>query len=480
MRRFTYSDAKSHKFWAIDLKGNSFTVTFGKVGTAGQSQTKSFPTADKAKAEAEKLVKEKTGKGYVEEGAAQAAPKSDREVLRAAVLANPEDLAAHAALADYLLEQGDTQGELIRVQLALEDETRKPAERKKLKDQEKALLKAHGQAWLGPFADAVFAKKKKDDWRHEPPRATFVRGLLARVEFPRLRVSEARAFVASPASATVRELMIEEPVYETAGEDYEPGPDTRGASEDGDGDAALRILGRWKHLDNIRVFRLGEPVEEDYTEDPFYGFNCRTSGDLAPGLVRQMPNLEELYLLCNRFDTGKVFSLPMPRLRVIQVYHATRYPLDKLANNASLGTLTHLLCHPHALDPSDNPQAYIRLAGLRAICRSRHLRSLTHLRLRIADFGDDGIAEIIDSGLIKRLKVLDLRHGVVTDKGAQLLAACPDARNLDLIELRYNTLTANGVAALKRAGLKFAAGQQWARSDEEYEDSQWLYAGDIE
>lgn len=50
MRRFTYSDAKSHKFWAIELKGNSFTVTFGRVGTAGQSQTKTFPTADKARA----------------------------------------------------------------------------------------------------------------------------------------------------------------------------------------------------------------------------------------------------------------------------------------------------------------------------------------------------------------------------------------------------------------------------------------------
>ncbi|MBO0697941.1 MAG: WGR domain-containing protein [Zavarzinella sp.] len=50
MRRFTYSDAKSHKFWAIDLKGSSFTVTFGRVGTAGQSQTKTFPTAEKATA----------------------------------------------------------------------------------------------------------------------------------------------------------------------------------------------------------------------------------------------------------------------------------------------------------------------------------------------------------------------------------------------------------------------------------------------
>jgi hypothetical protein len=46
--------------------------------------------------------------------------------------------------------------------------------------------------------------------------------------------------------------------------------------------------------------------------------------------------------------------------------------------------------------------------------------------------------------------------------------------------LRYNTLTADGVAALKRAGLKFGAGQQWSRSDDEQDDGQWLYAGDYE
>ncbi len=66
MRTFQFSDAKSHKFWNIDVSGNSFTVTYGKVGTAGQSQTKSFPTPAKAQEAADKLIKEKTGKGYLE------------------------------------------------------------------------------------------------------------------------------------------------------------------------------------------------------------------------------------------------------------------------------------------------------------------------------------------------------------------------------------------------------------------------------
>src|SRR5687768_12161261 len=121
MRTFQYSDAKSHKFWSIDVRGKAFTVTFGTVGAAGQSQSKTFPSSDKARAEAEKLIAEKTRKGYVE-----LTPKvvtTERDVLEAAVRANSDDRAAHAALADYLLEQGEPQGEFMQVQLALEDES---------------------------------------------------------------------------------------------------------------------------------------------------------------------------------------------------------------------------------------------------------------------------------------------------------------------------------------------------------------------
>ena len=105
MRTFEFSDAKSHKFWSIAVEGNAFTVTYGKIGTAGQTQTKSFPTPDKAQAEADKLVREKTGKGYVETTPKAAASDADR--FAAALLADPHDLAAHCAFADYLAERGD-------------------------------------------------------------------------------------------------------------------------------------------------------------------------------------------------------------------------------------------------------------------------------------------------------------------------------------------------------------------------------------
>ena len=68
MRRFEFSDSTSNKFWEVDVKGKTLNVTFGKIGTKGQSKPKDFATPVKAKAEMEKLIKEKTNKGYVEVG----------------------------------------------------------------------------------------------------------------------------------------------------------------------------------------------------------------------------------------------------------------------------------------------------------------------------------------------------------------------------------------------------------------------------
>jgi len=68
MRRFEFVDSTSNKFWEVDVKGKTLNVTFGKIGTKGQSKPKDFATPEKAKAEMEKLIKEKTGKGYVEVG----------------------------------------------------------------------------------------------------------------------------------------------------------------------------------------------------------------------------------------------------------------------------------------------------------------------------------------------------------------------------------------------------------------------------
>ncbi|WP_061244448.1 WGR domain-containing protein [Leptospira interrogans] len=64
--KLIFRDDKSDKFWNIETSGNSFTVTYGKTGTAGTSQTKTFETEETCIKEARKLLSEKLKKGYIE------------------------------------------------------------------------------------------------------------------------------------------------------------------------------------------------------------------------------------------------------------------------------------------------------------------------------------------------------------------------------------------------------------------------------
>nr|EMN22481.1 WGR domain protein [Leptospira santarosai serovar Arenal str. MAVJ 401] len=60
----TFKDDKSDKFWNIEVGGTSFTVTYGKTGATGQTQTKTFDDEKKCLKEAEKLLSEKLKKYF--------------------------------------------------------------------------------------------------------------------------------------------------------------------------------------------------------------------------------------------------------------------------------------------------------------------------------------------------------------------------------------------------------------------------------
>uniref|UniRef100_UPI0025CFA7D1 WGR domain-containing protein n=1 Tax=uncultured Variovorax sp. TaxID=114708 RepID=UPI0025CFA7D1 len=68
MRRFELIEGTASKFWEIEQADTELNIRWGRIGTAGQSQTKSFADATKAAAALTKLVTEKTGKGYGEVG----------------------------------------------------------------------------------------------------------------------------------------------------------------------------------------------------------------------------------------------------------------------------------------------------------------------------------------------------------------------------------------------------------------------------
>lgn len=67
-RAFVYKDEKSHKFWWIDYSDCSFAVNYGKYGSIGKFEVKEFDTQEDCQKEAEKLIRSKMKKGYIEDG----------------------------------------------------------------------------------------------------------------------------------------------------------------------------------------------------------------------------------------------------------------------------------------------------------------------------------------------------------------------------------------------------------------------------
>lgn len=65
-RHFINQTGDSNKFWTIEQLDKTYSVTWGKIGTEGRTNNKSFIDNDECCKEVEKLIKEKINKGYQE------------------------------------------------------------------------------------------------------------------------------------------------------------------------------------------------------------------------------------------------------------------------------------------------------------------------------------------------------------------------------------------------------------------------------
>lgn len=74
--------AGSHKFYEVTVSGAAYTVRFGRIGDKGQSKTTECASPEKARAEAQKKLAEKTKKGYA---AAVVGGRAKRSVTRRVV-----------------------------------------------------------------------------------------------------------------------------------------------------------------------------------------------------------------------------------------------------------------------------------------------------------------------------------------------------------------------------------------------------------
>jgi uncharacterized protein (TIGR02996 family) len=476
MRTFVFTDGKSNKFWNIDLQGDSFTVQFGRVGTNGQTQVKEFDDEEAAQKAHDKLIAEKLAKGYVETTSVQTATAAPlQRALEQALVENPDDLASHAAYADYLTEQGDPRGEFIQVQLALEDPARSVAERRELQRRERELLDRHARDWLGDLGPFLVG-----DWSgpDKPFDYQFAHGWLDLVRVLPSPDALLGVLARSPQARLLRRLEV---VYDMRYHPFDFDQFLEGPKAALEDDEANEIyeeakimppLVRSSYLTNLRVFKLGfsdsaDRIGHSTMVTPFESCNAQQVIDL----LWKCPRLEELYLNTSLPEIERLFVLPtLGNLRVLQYYYGndytggadlSPYPLSLLAENPSLKNLKTLRLHA-------GRDTTIDIDEIDAVLRSRHLPSLTHLQVHMTDFADEGCRRIVDSGVLTRLKVLDIGYGNMTDEGARALAACPDLAHLALLDVSRNALTSRGIDVLSATGVQVIAVNQHGPDETDY------------
>jgi uncharacterized protein (TIGR02996 family) len=408
-----------------------------------------------------------------------------QESLERALVENPDDLAAHAAYADYLMEQGDPRGEFIQVQLALEEARRSPAERAEFEQREEELLRQQAVRWLGDVGRFLHGEWSGPD---KPFHYQFRRGWLDLVRMlvlddeydyeggPPVHPAILAALARSPQVRLLRRLDL---VYDMR---YHPfdfdqfleHPTralTKAEREEEGGDGLLSRVLESPWLTNLRALKVGfTDCGEHMGHSTMVSTFRYLETDQVIRLLQKCPRLEELYINTHLRNIEQLFGHPaLAQVRVLQYYFGSEYiddtarpyPLTDLASNPALGRLTTLRLHP-------GRDTTIDLRDLDPLLRSPHLPNLSHLQIRVATSGDDTCRAIVESGILRRLESLDLGCSNMTDAGARVLAECPDLKHLHVLDLTRNALTEQGIAALQAVGIRVVTDDQYDLDDEDY------------
>lgn len=414
MPRYEFSEGSSNKFWDINLTDKSFTTTYGKIGSNGQTTIKTFKSSDEAKREYEKLIAEKVKKGYKlvggkggkpngeakpekagKAGKAAAAPaetgKRDARNpdLEAAIAANPTDREAYAVFADWLQEQGDPRGELIATQLAAEQTGDPELRRAALR-----VFARHREQFLGELGSLISADAFT--WR-----AGFIRS--AALAHDRLLIEGGTRVASSLAEVITRLFAHESARYlvELVVRSNDRGMwDSPIGSQREIVDAIAAARPRV-----LRRLQLGDA-----------GYGISRIGKLEhawPALA----NLHELVL------EGEVAlgRLVLPELRVFALRpRPLRRKLGRELVEAAWPNLRSL-----RITFTDYPDHIAR--EITALVHRDDMPALAHLALVGYSAADEVLDALSRSPLLAHLQTLDLSHGQLTDRGLRPVLAAPEA-----------------------------------------------------
>lgn len=457
--RFELTDGKSAKFWHIHLDGDSFTTTYGRIGTDGTSGSKSFASAAAAKKKHDALIAEKTKKGYVL--VAGDLPKSmtvqtaQNKAMEAAIASDPSDESAWAVYADWLQAQGDPRGELAAVQMSLASST--GATKTKLKRSQTKLFTDYGEHFTPPIITQLEKSylerepKKSEKWRHkswkkeERLALSWGHGFIESLDLLKAYNEPTRmedilaAILSHPSGRLLRKLKV----------------------------GSLNIGDTYSYRALVDIIAKAKPLllTELYLAD-FHSEQCELSwsefGKLGP-LWKAAPNLEDVTIHAGNFDLGTV-NLPRARSFAVQtgglsgrdfksIAKATWPALEKLElwfGTANYGASTTVKMVAPLLDGKNIPK-------------------VTDLGLMNGELVDELCKLLPKAKIAKRLQRLDLSMGIMTDAGAEALAAKPKAfPKLAVLDVSDNYLTAAGLKMLKPLAKKLITGRQ--KTPDEWDD----------
>jgi uncharacterized protein (TIGR02996 family) len=453
MRRFEFEEGSSHKFWEIVVEGNAYTVRYGKVGTDGQVQTKTFKDAAKAEAEANKKIAEKTKKGYAEvqvEATAGGASKpgaakdgARNPGLEQAIHDAPDDVGAWQVYADWLQSEGDPWGE--RLSLGLAHAAAKGAAKTKLKKAIDKLDEQHRETFLGKaFAKLIkaedFEQVAKLEWSYG-----FVVGV--RVAAPEFEFDGTgpdtilRALIKSPAARFLRSIRIGLIDWQGDEDSFDKGIDA--ISKSGPLPSVRELF--------VGDFEFGDETEISWTD----------VGSVEPALL-VMPNLRSLHVRGGGIGLGK--ALEHDKLESLRI-ETGGLPGDavKAIGKCKLPNLTKM----DVWFGQKNYGAGGNIKQLAPLFTGEGTPKLRHLGLMNAEFEDDIAIALAKSPLLAQLESVDLSMGTLKDMGGQAIVAAADKfKHLTKLELNYNYLSDGVVKALQKAlGKKVSIGRRQTPSD---------------
>ena len=423
MPRYEFSEGSSNKFWEITLHKKTFTTTYGKTGTAGQSASKSWPSEAEAKKQHDKLIAEKEKKGYVLVGGS-AAPKAASKAsakatpapaplatprnpsLEKAIFDNPEAVEGYEAYGAWLKTQGDPLAELIAIQTGLsknrEDKALKKKEREFLAKHEDALLgglakcKAEGDLqlyWRNGFIESVILGSDEGNPDQAPPEACY------------------EMLVGCTAARFLHSLSF-------------------WAFDDEEGQPSYQKL-------LTQLEKLGTPptlrhLTFDVRE---YQVSWTKLGNLHK-LYPQLQKLESLSLHVGELNLGEI-DLPSLRRLEIKTGGFTKKNLKSVVE-ASLPSLTSMILY----FGTDEYGCDCKAKDVKAFIDSIKAPKLTRLGLCNSEFEDEFPAMLAASKLLPKLKHLELSMGTLSDEGAQVLLDEKRAfAHLESINLEQNYLS---------------------------------------